>query len=189
MRSLAKAIAILVIAAATAGCGSAAATPTPAPTPVPTVAPTLAAPAAATSMPTTDGAGPEYVTGTFTFSLTTQQSVTDAGTVTQIRNIGMSGPTTTNDPRVTGTISAHTSADAYGNVGPEWGTERIENSGGAWEGNVTGAAWNDGNTSSLAGWLTGSGGYAGYTLYLRGTNINFAGTLEGIIFPGTPPNQ
>jgi hypothetical protein len=53
---------------------------------------------------------------------------------------------------------------------------------------MTGAAWDDGNTSSLAGWLIGSGGYAGYTFYYRGYNAGYNGTLEGIIFPGTPPN-
>ena len=177
MRSLTKTIAILAIALGTAACGSAAATPTPAPT----LAPAL------TPIPTTDGAGPEYVTGTFSFRLTTEQTQTVVGQVTQIRNIGMSGPTITNDPRANGTITGQTSADAYDRVGPEWGTVRIENSRGAWEGTVTGAAWDNGNTSSLAGWLVGSGDYAGYTFYMRGTNNGFGGRLEGIIFPGSPP--
>ncbi len=184
MRSLTRTIAILAIAAGTAGCASAAATPTPVPTQAPPPAPSPVP----TPVPITDGAGPEYVTGTFSFSLRDNGTQTVVGAVTQIRNMVVEGEGTANDPRATGTSTGHLSSDAYSEVGSEWGTMRIENSGGVWEGSVSGAAWANGNASSVSGWLVGSGGYAGYTYYIRMTNSGLSGTVEGIIFPGTPPS-
>ena len=43
------------------------------------------------------------------------------------------------------------SADLYASaVGPAWGTMRIENAGGAWEGTCRGAGWNGGDAGARA---------------------------------------
>ena len=81
--------------------------------------------------------------------------------------------------------------DGYDQVSSEWGTLRLENTAGAWEGSCTGATWDDGSRSVVACWLVGSGGYAGYTYYrihrsMTGRTATF--DVEGVIFPGSPPN-
>jgi hypothetical protein len=77
--------------------------------------------------------------------------------------------------------------ERYGIVGPEWGTSRLENAGGAWEGTCTAAAWSDFNASAVSCWLVGSGAYEGYTYYAAISTSGFSAEVEGIIFPGSPP--
>ena len=133
-------------------------------------------------MPSTDGEGAEYVTGTDTHSGTggTEKKV---GDVTQTRGVVITATIEMNDPRVSGTGTGLVNADFYDHVGPEWGTTRLENAGGAWEGTVTGVAWADGNASDLSGWLVGSGAYEGYTYYWHLRAIGTTGTVDGIIYP------
>jgi hypothetical protein len=74
-------------------------------------------------------------------------------------------------------------------VGFHWGTLRITNADGAWEGSWSGAYW-DGPESETDNWswMIGSGAYEGLTLSLhfRGHAIQPA-DLEGVILAAPPP--
>jgi hypothetical protein len=194
MRSPARTIlALTVVSLVTAACGAAAtpaptATPTqaaiitPGPTDAPTVRPTP------TPMQMTDGVGPEHVTGTGTMAVTKEGTETVVGDVTQIRGQEMTGSGTGNDPRLNGTSHITLNADVHGPVVAMWGTSRIENAGGTWEGTWTGASWNDSAAWTVTTWFIGTGGYAGWTYYSHQTGTGvLSSTGDGIIFQGSPP--
>lgn len=149
--------------------------------------PTPTATASPTPVATTDGVGDEYVTGTMSFSPVENGTETKVGNVTQLRGLVFTGAWTMNDPRVNATGTARLSVDEYTNVYPEWGTMRLENANGAWEGTVTGGGWNGGETTNFSGWLVGSGAYAGYTYYVHYWGSGYSYLAEGIIFQGSPP--
>ena len=182
-------VAILAVGCAGTGASSPAptATPTLAATPMPTEAPT--ARPTATPIPMTDGEGPEYVVGTSTVRVTQAGPETVVGDVTQLRGQEMTDTGSMNDPRLAGTTHITLDANIYGAIAVEWGTSRIENADGAWEGTWTGASWNDGNATSVSGWLTGSGAYAGYTYYFHVYGPSMPFQVEGIIFEGPPPTE
>jgi hypothetical protein len=148
---------------------------------------TPTATASPTPVATTDGVGDEYVTGTMNFSMVDNGTETKVGNVTQLRGVVLTGPWTMNDPRVNVTGTARLNVDEYDNVCAEWGTMRLENGNGAWEGTVTTAAWNGCTTANDSGWLVGSGGYAGYTYYVHFWGSGYTYLVEGIIFLGSPP--
>jgi len=195
MRSHARlilALAIVILVAVACGTGATTSpsqieTPTQAPTatPAPTVAPT--ARPTATPIPTTDGQGPEYVVGTSSVSVTKDGTETIVGDVTQLRGQEMTDFGTMNDARLKGTGLITLNADIYGSIASEWGTTRTENAAGAWEGTWTGASWNNGEATSVSGWLIGSGAYAGYTYYFHAYGPSMPFQVEGIIFKGSPP--
>jgi len=137
----------------------------------------------------TDGEGPEYVVGSSSLTVTKSATKTVVGDVTQYRGQEMTSSGTMSDPRVTGTTRITLNLDMHGSVASEWGTTRTENAQGAWEGNWTGASWNDGTATSVSGWLIGSGAYAGYTYYFHVFGPHMPFTSEGIIFPGSPPKS
>jgi hypothetical protein len=122
-----------------------------------------------------------------TFSPLQDGTTTKVGNVTQLRGAVFTGAWTMNDPRVNATGTARLSVDEYTNVYPEWGTMRLENANGAWEGTVTGGGWNGGETTNFSGWLVGSGAYAGYTYYVHYWGSGYSYLAEGIIFQGSPP--
>jgi hypothetical protein len=195
MRSFARPFAALALVGIVASaCGGATATATPALTSAPAATPDpTSAPAPAstpvptpTPVPSTDGEGAEYVAG-FEVHSGTGGTEVQVGDVTQTRGVLITGRFTMNDPRVSGTGTGLINIDAHGVVGPEWGTTRLENAGGAWEGTVAGASWDNGESSDLSGWLVGSGGYEGYTYYWHIRTSGIYGTVEGIIYPGPPP--
>jgi hypothetical protein len=187
---------LVLVGAAVAACGTSAANtpstasvtspPTPAPSAAPASAPSETTQPVAPS-PSTDGVGPEYVTGTGTFQVVDSGTSTQVGDVTQLRGVTATSVGTMNDPRVNGASTLRFSMDSHELVGVEWGTLRIENAAGAWEGTISGAAWSDGNASDLSGWLVGSGDYAGFTYYVHSRSTTFNTVTEGIIFPGEPP--
>ena len=121
-------------------------------------------------------------------------TVTDDGTetvvgdTTQVRGQTIESDDTLNDPRVTGRGLVTLNADVHENVAASWGTYRLENADGAWEGTFTGGGPWDGHTTAVSGWLIGSGAYAGYTYYFHvyGPSV-LSGTVDGIIFEGSPP--
>ncbi|HEX7951235.1 MAG TPA: hypothetical protein VF494_12860 [Candidatus Limnocylindrales bacterium] len=152
---------------------------------MPTEAPT--AHATATPIAMTDGEGPEYVVGTSMLTVTKDAAETVVGEVTQLRGQEMTDTGSMNDPRLAGTKHITLNADFYGPVASEWGTTRLENAGGAWEGTWAGASWNDGYATSVSAWLTGSGAYAGYTYYFHVYGSSMPFQVEGIIFEGTAP--
>jgi len=127
-----------------------------------------------------------YVAGTETISVTTPGVQALAGHVTRLRGRIVVSADTMNDPRVTGTGTMNANADMYGAVGPQWGTYRLENAGGAWEGTWTGALWDGGTATNVSGWLVGSGAYEGWTYFVHvwGTS---SFQVEGVIFNGSPP--
>lgn len=149
--------------------------------------PTPTATASPTPVATTDGVGDEYVTGTMSFSPVENGTETKVGNVTQLRGLVFTGAWTMNDARVNATGTARLSVDEYTNVCSEWGTMRLENANGAWEGTVTAGAWNGGETTNFSGWLVGSGAYAGYTYYVHFWGSGYSYLVEGIIFQGSPP--
>jgi hypothetical protein len=190
MRTIVRSLAVLALASTlVAGCGAAAtttATATATPSPAPTVSPVLEP--TATPIPTTDGQGPEYAFGIESFTVTKDATETVVGDVTQLRGQEMVSADTLNDPRVTATGLITLNADIHGTVVVEWGTTRLENAGGAWEGTWTGAGWGSANATSVSGWLIGSGAYAGYTYYVHVYGPSEPPyQIEGIIFPGSPP--
>jgi hypothetical protein len=193
VRSCSALVLVAILAVGCAGTGASspaptatptqAATNTPAPTPAPTARPT------ATPIPMTDGEGPEYVFGTSTLSVTKSATETVVGDVTQYRGQEMTGGGAMNDPRLAGTEKITLNADFYGSVASEWGTTRIENAEGTWEGIWTGVTWGDAGATSVSGWLVGSGAYAGWTYYFHAYGPSQPYQVEGIIFPGSPPAE
>ena len=75
-------------------------------------------------------------------------------------------------------------------IGFQWGTMRLENKDGAWEGSFRAAAWGDPVEARpmRASWMVGSGAYKGLTLYLhfRG-HAGPPADVDGVILPVPPP--
>lgn len=199
MRTLVRSIAVLAVSAGLVGACAAAAAPTTAPTstpapaavtvtpapPDPTAAPT-AAPTPAASVGPMD---PAYVTGTgsivTTVSEPTQRQV---GELTYWDDVVLDTAGALSDPRLSGNSTLHLSAVTdHAGVGFEWGTARIENAGGAWEGTLRGAVWNDLNASDLSGWYVGSGDYEGLTYYEHIRSSGLGAEVVGVILPAEPP--
>lgn len=93
------------------------------------------------------------------------------------------------DPRVSGTAtmtSLNVERDETTGNAIIWGTIRVENDGGAWEGPHSGV--NRDGTFVATGWLTGEDDYAGLTYYLHsaGTDTGLR-VEEGMIYEGSPP--
>jgi hypothetical protein len=157
------------------------------PPPLPSA--TVNPPSAPTPAPSTDATGDEHVIGAGTFSILDFGTSTTVGDVEQVRGFVATFADTMNDARVTGTGTLRLSIDTYGTVGSEWGTCRLVNDGGAWEGPVSGATWGGGDLSDLSGLLVGRGAYSGYTYHAYVHSSGFARDLVGIIYPGSPPGQ
>ena len=92
------------------------------------------------------------------------------------------------DSRVTG-IGTFTfdGAEYLAGVGPVWGTFRLQNEDGAWEGPFSGMARPD--QTRLSGWLVGEGAYESMSQY-RDMIIDHRTTeavITGLIIPGDPP--
>jgi hypothetical protein len=99
---------------------------------------------------------------------------------------------TTDDPRVTGVRSSTWNFDLWGNpnygtgAGVQWGTPRLENDGGAWEGRATGVVSLPGRGDIIVNWYKGTGGYAGLAYFELWTGMG-PWEIQGQIFPGDPP--
>jgi hypothetical protein len=173
-------------AAATLAPAAASPAPTPAEITSPPANPTP------TPMPTTDGQGPEVVRGLAVFAgLMKDNTITKVGDVEQYRGGIASLTDKMNDPRVDGTVTFTFSVDLYGSAASEWGTMKVENKAGSWDGPCTGATWKAGDGIVLSCWLTGSGAYDGYTYYKQASKEptdQFA-TIVGAVYPGEPPTE
>ena len=157
---------------------------------VPVPSPTPTASGRPTPVPTTDGQGDEYVTGTEAATLVSEYTQTKVGDITQVRGVVVRVVETMNDPRVSGTGTFSFSSDLYTTgLGPAWGTLRIENADGAWEGPCRGAGRSWGDAIARACWLAGSGAYEGYSYYLQAEapSPSQAGSVQGLIYAGAPP--
>lgn len=99
---------------------------------------------------------------------------------------------TTDDPRVSGHRTSAWNMDLWGNTNAgtgalvEWGTPRLENAGGAWEGSATGVASFPGRGTSMVNWYRGTGDYAGLAYFELWTGSD-PWQIQGQVFPGDPP--
>ena len=99
-----------------------------------------------------------------------------------------------NDPRVTGTVTYSWNYDMWGSgiefAHVQWGSGRLENAGGAWEGTLTGS-FSTKNGDVILFWFEGTGGYEGlsYGMWavLPTAEAGWTYPVKGIIFPGSPP--
>jgi len=101
-----------------------------------------------------------------------------------------------NDPRVSGHTTNVFDSDGWGAGTPpdalvEWGTGRLENAGGTWEGTYAGVYTSE-TGDRIVVWSRGTGDYEGlsyFQLYTPGSAGEvLAGTeYMGLIFPGEPP--
>ena len=128
------------------------------------------------------------VEGETTVSVSTQPEEDYSGPVGHLRGLELSTYDAMSDSRVSGIGHAIIDADDYGDIGPEWGTFRLENDEGAWQGPVSG--FYSSADSHVAGWLQGEGAYAGLSYYfsmvLDNSGYNSA-VVTGLIYPGDPP--
>jgi hypothetical protein len=98
---------------------------------------------------------------------------------------------TVNDPRVSGAYAATWNLDWWGTSDRsngalvQWGTVRLVNAGGVWEGRATGVYSTD-RGDIIATWYKGIGGYAGLA-YFTLESGGGPWTIQGQLFPGNPP--
>ena len=206
MCSIVRSFASLALAGTlVSACGAAAA---PTPTATPTAAPAAPTPAAtpdppatpaATATPAPATAGPAdqgvHVTGTeVVVAVTDRGTATTVGGVVQVRGIVATTTDTTSDPRVSGTGTIGGNYDRWppGPEATQWGTYRLENDGGSWEGTWAGTAYGAPGlppVEDASVWLIGAGGYAGLSYYFHFHGSNGTYAIDGLVFPGSPPAQ
>lgn len=97
-----------------------------------------------------------------------------------------------NDPRVSGTVTGDWNADAWGKgvqdgALVQWGTLRLQNSGGVWVGRYTGT-YSSKRGDIILAWFQGSGGYAGLSYSQQLTGFS-KWQFTGLIYPGSPPTH
>jgi hypothetical protein len=150
----------------------------------PVASPSPSAPVAPEASPALPSA--TRVTGTELVSDIVSGPTTTVDGIRQMRGLTATATDTMDDPRVSGTGAIVGNWDGYGDVGTQWGTYRLENADGAWEGTWRGVIWNRGGVTEHTMWLTGSGAYEGLTYY---AHVNGSGVIdvEGVIFPGEAP--
>jgi hypothetical protein len=119
-------------------------------------------------------------------------STTDGNGVIHYRGGTFRCDVRTDDPRVSGTHTASDwKADWWGEPDMsrgalvQWGTPRLDNAGGAWEGTLSGIFSSD-RGDIIAIWYKGTGGYAGLSYFELWTGFQ-PWTIQGQIFPGDPP--
>ena len=122
-------------------------------------------------------------------------STTDADGVQHFRHVDFKCTMRTDDPRVTGIHTSGTfnidwwgEADLSRGALVQWGSPRLENAGGAWEGRATGIASLPARGDIIAIWYTGTGGYAGLSYFELWTGQQ-PWRIQGQIFPGVPPSH
>ena len=171
----------VVVALMMAGCATGASpTPTPA---APIQTPTASA--ALSFGPAT------VVTGTESCPGLNPDWTTDPDGTLHVRDLAVECVDTTDDPRVSGTVTGSWSMDVWGNLGRgagvQWSTARLVNDGGAWEGKLSGVASLPEPGDTIVIWYTGTGGYAGLSYFQLITGHD-PWRIQGQIFPGVPPN-
>jgi len=190
----------LAVMALLGGC-AAGASPTPAPasaspagsSSVPIATPTLA------PTPTASAAGPmtygpvTVVTGTESCPGLNPDWTRDPNGTWHVRDQTVECIDSTDDPRVSGTQTASWGMDVWGaldqgiGAGVQWGTVRLENAGGAWEGQLSGVASLPGRGDIIVIWYRGTGGYAGLAYFELVTGSPPTWKIQGQVFPGDPP--
>ena len=123
---------------------------------------------------------------------------TDADGVHHYRDMLWKCSVTADDPRVTGTEIAPWKQDLWGTfdkgtrmpvsgAAVQWGTARLENDGGAWEGTGSGV-WSSDRGDILAIWYKGIGAYEGLSYFELWTGRYEPWKIQGQIFTGDPPS-
>lgn len=116
---------------------------------------------------------------------------TDADGATHVRDGWFTCTVTNNDPRVAGTSLYTWNADRWGTSETngsmvQWGAQRIENAGGAWESTYVGIYTSE--TGDIVHRLfTGTGDYAGLSYFMWTSAFGTTWATQGLIFPGTVP--
>jgi hypothetical protein len=170
---------------------SATATLVPTATPAPTLVPTATPTARPTPAPIAYGAA-TVVSGTESCTFEkTGTTTTDADGTGHYRGAVLSCTDMSNDPRVSGPVTYTWEYDGWGQGATvQWGTGRLENAGGGWDGTMTGS-YSTPRGDLLLFWFTGSGGYEGlsYAMWavLSPAVVAWTYPVDGIIFPGSPP--
>ncbi len=188
---------LLIAGSLVAGCGGGAATVSPNPTSTrtpagaATAAPTQAPTPVPTPLPTPQPNGWAQVVMGRSFVIDVVNGGTTDPNTGRITGIEVKATIDTmSDPRANGTFDVAETAqtDSTGTLGYLWATVTLENSAGSWAGPCRGFAWEAGNTSTMNCWLTGRGGYAGFTYVYTATNVGLDVTdSTGIIYRGSPP--
>ena len=97
---------------------------------------------------------------------------------------------TVDDSRMNGNGAATWNMDHWDGPGSgalvQWGTARFVAAGGTWEGRATGVYSTD-RGDTIVWWWTGTDGYAGLASFELTTGGNGGWTIQGQIFPGSPP--
>jgi hypothetical protein len=190
-------LAIAMLAGACAAGGTSTGTSSPPPTPPPTAtqavtpAPTETPSPVPTPSPIAYGAA-TVVRGTESCTFEKEGSTTtDADGTGRYRGAVLACTDTSNDPRVSGSATYTWEYDGWGQGATvQWGTGRLENAGGAWDGTLTGS-YSTPRGDVLLFWFKGSGGYEGlsYAMWavLSPAEVAWTYPVDGIIFPGSPP--
>ena len=153
--------------------------------------------AAATATADDDAASAVHAVGAFTLDeMITPGTVTyTSGGVRQLRGLVATQQEDWSDSRLSGVSTLVFNEDEYPELmGPKWGTTRLENDGGAWEGSYLAIQLPRDEGPDIPTYLTtmvGEGGYAGlsalcFAVYAQGPGWEGA-EPECIIFPGPVP--
>jgi hypothetical protein len=183
----------LVVAAVAGGCTDSPSSPFSAPAPTsasPTQMPSASLPDGTAAPPTSPVATTASVTGTSTCQALDLVFTTGPDSPSRARNGTIRCTDTVSDPRVSGTATGVWNMDLWGTLGngaaTQWGTSRLENGGGAWEGKASGVFSSD-RGDMYAVWYRGTGGYAGLGYFALITGLE-PRQVRGMIFPGAPPD-
>ena len=153
--------------------------------------------AAATATADDEAASAVHAVGTFTLDeiLTPGTETYTSGGVRQLRGRVATPQEDWSDSRLSGVSTLVFNEDEYPELmGPKWGTTRLENDGGAWEGSYLAIQLPRDEGPDIPTYLTtmvGEGGYAGlsalcFAVYAQGPGWEGA-EPECIIFPGSVP--
>jgi len=135
------------------------------------------------------------ISGTATSSWVGLESESIVDDIQQYRGVTIRQVIEADDPRMSGEGMLHGSRDThpYAGVGldVDWGTLRIENEDGAWEGVYSGVGV-DGVTGETT-WFVGEGAYEGLTAFTRAVtaipDTDGPWQFEGWIYLGDPPSM
>ncbi len=181
----------MAVMALLAGCAAGATVAPPSTTPT-SPGPTASPPPSPTASPPPEAAKATSVTGTAicpTGDLGSGTTISDG--YQEFRDGTLACTVTAGDPRVSGTERGSPwSTNMWGKTDSvamvQWGTLRLENDGGAWEGTGSGVYSSD-RGHIVVSWFKGTGGYAGLGYFeLRSGKEPYA--IRGLIFPGDPPD-
>ena len=106
------------------------------------------------------------VTGTHQCPGVSSDWTTDPDGTLHLRDLPIKCTDKTDDPRVSGSHIATANMDVWGTLdangaGVQWGSVRLENAGGAWEGRAAGVASYPQRGDIFVNWYKGTGGYEG----------------------------